>query len=200
MKKHTALLFPAMLWIVGSIAHGGEFHSVIITDTSSPLTINIADEQFLNIHNFTQENGSKRGVVTVTANGQTKDVLTATMISPGTVAPEFIKSIRIAGPATVTVNPVTGATLFITYRKRVEPFDVATSTVTPTATPTPTATAAAAITEIAALNSEVAESPTPTSTPADRPSPTPTPRSTPSPTPTATPQPTATPTPSLTPG
>jgi hypothetical protein len=54
-------------------------------------------------------------------------VLTATIIDPGTSPPEFIKPVTISGPATVTVAPVSGAKLFITYRKFSEP--------TPTPTP-----------------------------------------------------------------
>jgi hypothetical protein len=54
-------------------------------------------------------------------------VLTATLIDPGTSPPEFIRPVTIAGPATVTVAPVPGGKLFITYRKFSEP--------TPTPTP-----------------------------------------------------------------
>jgi hypothetical protein len=54
-------------------------------------------------------------------------VLTATLIDPGTSPPEFIRPVTIAGPATVTVAPVPGGRLFITYRKFSEP--------TPTPTP-----------------------------------------------------------------
>ncbi len=56
-------------------------------------------------------------------------VLTATIIDPGTSPPEFIKPVTIPGPVTLSVPPVPGAKLFITYRKFSEP------TPTPTATP-----------------------------------------------------------------
>jgi hypothetical protein len=47
-------------------------------------------------------------------------VLTATVIDP-TAPPEFIKTVTIAGPVTLTIAPVSGAKLFITYRKFSEP-------------------------------------------------------------------------------
>ena len=56
-------------------------------------------------------------------------VLTATIIDSGTSPPEFITPVTISGPVTLTVAPVSGAKLFITYRKFSEP--------TPTPTPTP---------------------------------------------------------------
>ena len=68
-----------------------------------------------------------RGVVSVTLTGDnestgTANVLTATRIDLSTGAnsqnfPEISSRVIIAGPAQVTVAPVTGATLLITYRK-----------------------------------------------------------------------------------
>src|SRR6266536_2147651 len=134
---------------------GGGFKSRIIT--SSPLTIPVPDDHFLRVRNFTQQGGVDRGVVTVTLNDQTANVLTASRVdtvSSGGVSPtplETINRVVIAGPAQVTVAPVLGATLFITYRKLPEegkgtttvviaPTPTATPTPTPTVTPTPTAT------------------------------------------------------------
>ncbi len=142
----------------------GEFKSRIIT--SSPLMITIPDNHFLKVSNFTQEGGADRGVLTVTLNdqtgqtGQTANVLTASRIDSSTGGasqnpPEIINRVIIAGPAQVTVAPVLGATLFITYRKLREegtgtttvviaptptPAVTSTPTVTPTPTPIPTAT------------------------------------------------------------
>jgi hypothetical protein len=53
-------------------------------------------------------------------------VLTATLIDPAS-PPEFIKPVTIPGPVTLTVAPISGAKLVITYRKFSEP--------TPTPTP-----------------------------------------------------------------
>src|SRR5436190_8656098 len=144
-----------------TFAFAGEFKSRIIT--SSPLMITVPDNHFLRISNFTQEGGVDRGVVTVTLNGQTDqtgqtaNVLTASRIDSSTGGasqnpPEIINRVIIAGPAQVTVAPVLGATLFITYRKLPEegtstttvviaPTPTPTVTATPTVTPTPTPTA-----------------------------------------------------------
>ena len=148
-------LIACVLLGAASFAFAGEFKSHIIT--SSPLTITVQDDHFLRISNFTQQGGVDRGVVTVTINDQTANVLTASRvdtISSGGVSPtplETINRVVIAGPAQVTVAPVLGATLFITYRKLPEegkgtttvviaPTPTATPTPTPTVTPTPTAT------------------------------------------------------------
>ena len=55
-----------------------------------------------------------------------RGVLTASIVNPGS-KPEFIKQVVVDGPAHVTVQPVTNATLILTYRKVPEP--------TPTPTP-----------------------------------------------------------------
>ncbi len=168
-------LVACFLLVAASFVFAGEFKSRIIT--SSPLTITVQDDQFLRISNFTQQGGVDRGVVTVTLNsqtdqtgqtGQTANVLTASRVdtvSSGGVSPtplETINRVVIAGPAQVTVAPVLGATLFITYRKLPEEGKGTTTVViapTPTATPTPTPTV----------------SPTPTATATPTPTPTPTP-------------------------
>ncbi len=141
-----------------SFVFAGEFKSRIIM--SSPLMITVPDSHFLKVTNVTQEGGVDRGVVTVKLNdqtgqtGQTANVLTASRIDMSTGSasqnpPEIINRVIIAGPAQVTVAPVLGATLFITYRKEpnegtgtttvvVAPTPIPTVTPTPTATPTPT--------------------------------------------------------------
>lgn len=53
-------------------------------------------------------------------------ILTAAL--PG----EFIKPMMIAGPATLTIDPVSGAKLTISYKKSLQPIPVPTSTPTPT--------------------------------------------------------------------
>jgi len=147
-----------------SFVFAGEFKSHIIA--SSPLMIAVQDNHFLRISNFTQQGGVDRGVVTVKLNDQTANVLTASRVdtvSSGGVSPtplETINRVVIAGPAQVTVAPVLGATLFITYRKLPEE-GKGTTTVVIAPTPTPTAT------------------PTVTSTPTVTPTPTRTPTPTP---------------------
>ena len=142
-------------------------------------------------------------------------VLTAALLEP---SKEFIKPIIIAGPATLTIDPVPGATLSITYRKSLQPIQP-TPTPTPgtvivingaTATPTPssvlsvgtsTTTSHSTVATESLMSDEddgFSSSPTPTSTatptrtPSSQlPTPTPTPTATPSITPTPSPTPTA---------
>jgi hypothetical protein len=113
MKK-----FFLVLLVAGSAGaiFAGDFRSVIIT--TSALTINVQDDHILHIKNFTQEGGTERGVVTVKINNQTANVLNAAIIdNTAATSPEIINQIVIAGPATVAVPPVSGATLFISFRK-----------------------------------------------------------------------------------
>jgi hypothetical protein len=164
-----------------------------------------------------------------TDNGQNEsEIVTATPTPPPTPTPtatpisaavltaaitnashaEFINPIIIAGPATLTIDPVPGATLSITYRKSLQPIQptptptpviIISSTVTPTPTPTSTVAAmSAVIGGSTVLIDDDSETPTPTAT--SQPmktaltlTPTPTPTAvvtsntaTPTPTPTAT--------------
>jgi hypothetical protein len=122
-------------------AFGGPFHTRIISATGEPVTITVPGNVFLQIRNFTQEGGSARGTVMATINGETANVVAASQITTATTTPvEFINRVVVAGPAIVTVEPVPGATLTITYRKvrEAEPLLEPTPTATPTATPTPT--------------------------------------------------------------
>ncbi len=119
-------LIGLFILAAASFAFANPFKSKIVTGTSSPLMITVPDDHFLKITNFSQEGGTDRGVVAVTLMGEndsgTANVLTATRIDLSTGAnslnfPEISNRVVIAGPAQVTVAPVTGATLFITYRK-----------------------------------------------------------------------------------
>ena len=109
-----------------SFAFANPFKTKIITGASSALVIMVPDDHFLKITNFSQEGGTDRGVVSVTLTSDedsgTANVLAATRVDLSTGAnaqnaPEVINRAIIAGPAQVTVTPVTGATLFITYKK-----------------------------------------------------------------------------------
>jgi hypothetical protein len=150
-----------VILVAASFAFANPFKSKIITSSSSPLMINVPDEHFLKITNFSQVGGTDRGVVSVMLTGDentgTTNVLSATRtdLSTGTNSqnfPEIANRVIIAGPAQVTVAPVTGATLFITYKKESNeggggggsnivflsptPFPF----ISPTPSPTPTAT------------------------------------------------------------
>jgi hypothetical protein len=126
MKIFGARCFVALIILAAaSFAFANPFKSKIITGTSSALAITVPDDHFLKITNFSQEGGTDRAVVAVTftgENGGTTNVLAATRIdfSSGSNSqnfPEIGNRVIIAGPAEVTVAPVAGATLFITYRK-----------------------------------------------------------------------------------
>jgi hypothetical protein len=162
MKIAARCLIALMMLSAASFAFAHPWKSKTIT--TSPLMITVADEQVLNIKNFSQEGGTDRSVVSVTFTGEnsgTANVLTAIRIDLSTGSnsqnfPEIANRVIIAGPAQVTVAPVTGATLFISYRKEsneggggggggiivfASPTPAATGTpiIFPTPTPTPTA-------------------------------------------------------------
>src|SRR6266849_1231157 len=193
----------------------GEIKTVVITN--STFSLDVPDHHFLRIYNFTQEGGSTRGVVIAAAATPTATpiatptpaataVLTATIIDPAS-PPEFIKPVVVDGPAHVTVDPVPGAKLVLTYLKVAEPTPTPTpapiSIATATPSPTPTATSAPSMTtssqatiifEAIPSNHGMTSSPTPTPTPITLESvatstPTPTPNATPSITPTPSPTP-----------
>src|SRR6266480_5001268 len=119
------LSIALMVFAAATVAVANPFKSKVITGSDSAIVITVPDDHFLKITNFTQVGGVDRGVVIVTLEGETNEtatVLAATRIDLSTGAaaqnpPETIDRVVVAGPATVTVNPVLGATLFITYRK-----------------------------------------------------------------------------------
>jgi len=152
---------PLMLFAAATVAVANPFKSKIITGSDSALVITLPDDHFLKITNFTQVGGTDRGVVAVTLtgeNGGSANALSATRIDLSTGSnsqnfPEIGNRVIVTGPANVTVQPVAGATLFITYRKDLnEGGGSATPTPitpvpilspTPGVTPTPTAAATA---------------------------------------------------------
>ena len=127
MKTFGVRFLVVFVLLAGAtFAVANPFKSKIITGTSSTLQISVPSDHSLKITNFSQEGGTNRGVVSVTFNGEgnsgTANVLTAIRIDFSTGGnaqnfPEIANKVIIAGPAEVTVAPITGATLFITYRK-----------------------------------------------------------------------------------
>jgi hypothetical protein len=161
MKIAARCLIALMMLVAASVAFAHPWKSKIIT--TSPLMITVGDEQVINIKNFSQEGGTDRGVVSVTftgENGGTANVLTAIRIDLSTGSnsqnfPEISNRTIIAGPAQVTVAPVAGATLFISYRKESNEGGSGGGEVFVIASPTPAATAIPTVFPIA----------TPTATP-----------------------------------
>src|SRR4029453_7192719 len=164
MKMFVVRYFVAFTFLAAAaVAFGNPFKSKIITGTDSTLVITVDDDHFLKITNFSQDGGTDRGAVHVTLKGDTENggttkILTATRIDLSTGPnsqnfPEISNRAIIAGPATVRVPPITGATLFITYRKELNdsegggggggstPTPIPIISPTPGVTPTPTGTA-----------------------------------------------------------
>lgn len=157
IKMYLGRWLVAFFLLNAGFVFAGGFKSKIIT--SSPLTITVPEDRFIKITNFSQEGGTERGVVRVNLSGDaggSANVLTATRIDLSTginsqTFPEINNRVVIAGPAEVTVSPVPGATLLITYRKEpneggeetttpaptINPSPAGTPTATPTGTPTP---------------------------------------------------------------
>jgi len=124
IKMHLSRSLIAFFLLNAGFVFAGGFQSKIIT--SSPLTITVPEDRFLKITNFTQEGGTDRGVASVNLSGDaagTANVLTAIRIDFSTGInsqnfPEIGNQLIIAGPAAVTIPPVAGATLLISYRKQ----------------------------------------------------------------------------------
>jgi hypothetical protein len=153
MKMLTVRVFVAAIFFAtAAVGFANPFKSKIITGSDSTLVITVPDDHFLKITNFTQEGGTERAVITVKLGGESPgktDVLTATRtdLSAGgnsQNAPEVANRVIIAGPAEVSVQPVVGAKLFITYRKERDEGSGgggggASPTAIPILSPTPTA-------------------------------------------------------------
>ena len=94
-------------------ADAGVFENEIVQASDQPLQITVGERKFVRIVNFVQEGGGDRGLVAVThRNGKAAFVLSAAFANETEVQKDFI----VAGPATITVNPVPNAKLFISYR------------------------------------------------------------------------------------
>lgn len=126
MRTLTVRFFVAAVFLAAAaLAVANPFKSKIITGNDSTLVITVPEDHFLKITNFTQDGGTERAVVTVKLGGESPgktDVLTATRtdFSAGVNSqnsPEVANRVIIAGPAEVSVQPVVGAKLFITYKK-----------------------------------------------------------------------------------
>src|SRR5215510_8568680 len=158
MQTLTVRFFVAAIFLgAAAVAFANPFKSKIISSDDSVLEITVPSDHFMKITNFSQNGGTDRGVVEVVLpgdqeNGGSTIVLTAARIDLSTGvnvqnAPELINRVTIAGPAIVKIKPVTGAKLFITYRKERDQGSGgggggggASPTAIPIFSPTPTAT------------------------------------------------------------
>jgi hypothetical protein len=119
MATMTRLLSALCFCAFATLSVANDVQSAIFTPANPPTPIDVPNDHFLVIRNFTQVGGSDRGVITITIGSQPTDILSAAIIDPSTsTSPEIINRVVIAGPATVTVTCGTGATsCFISYRK-----------------------------------------------------------------------------------
>lgn len=149
-KIHVSRLFFGVLLLSASFAFAGGFKTKVIT--TSTLNIPVPEDRFLRITNFSQEGGTERAFVRVSLSGEAggaANILSATRIDLSTGSnPQNISEIGnevvIAGPADIRIAPVTGAMLFVTYKKETNEgggSNAATPTPTPVASPTPEGTA-----------------------------------------------------------
>ena len=126
MRTPTVRFFVAVFFLAAAaVAFANPFKSKIISSSDSVFETTVPGDHFMKITNFTQDGGTERAVVTVKLGGESPgrtDVLTATRtdFSAGVNSqnsPEVANRVIIAGPAEVSVQPVVGAKLFITYKK-----------------------------------------------------------------------------------
>ena len=105
--------------LLAAITFADDFKSMTIATGVTADLPRIHGDQFMVIRNFTQDDGSPRGVVTVTKppNGGTSvNVLAAAVLDAS--PPDVINSIVIAGPADVSVTcGTTSGNCFISYKK-----------------------------------------------------------------------------------
>jgi hypothetical protein len=124
--KNFLRILPFVVCGFAGTTFADDFKSVVIPGgTMSHALTRVHGDQFMVIRNFTQEDGSTRGVVMVTtidSNGlmMTTSVLAAAILTTNaSLPPDVINSVVIAGPADVSVT--CGASsmknCFISYKK-----------------------------------------------------------------------------------
>jgi hypothetical protein len=121
MKTHGLRCSIAALFFASAILVCANDFKTVVLAASATTSINVPDNHFLIIRNFTQDGGTTRGVVTVTdANANTANVLTAAILDTSNAnAVEVINSEVIAGPVTVDVT-CGDASCVITYKREGE--------------------------------------------------------------------------------
>ncbi len=126
MSKIFCRIAPVFVVLIFScFAFGDNFKSLVVpgdgtatTETSLP---RVHADQFMVIRNFTQEDGTTRGVVIVTkppTSVTPVNVLSAALLDQSQPT-ETVNSVVIAGPAdvSVTCGSSVGKNCFISYKK-----------------------------------------------------------------------------------
>jgi len=122
MKKSFRRLAPIVLvFIFACFAFGDDFKSETIPSdgTCSACPIRVHGNQFMVIRNFTQDDGSPRGIVTVAKpiGSNPVTVLTAALMTAS--PPDIINNVVIAGPADVSIMcGTTSGNCFVSYKKK----------------------------------------------------------------------------------
>jgi hypothetical protein len=118
MKTLLTTLAILILSITSLLAKEGTFASVIIRETDQAFRLSLAARQWIKITNFTQNDttttrADSAGVAVIKGEAALW-VLFASDPATTHVAHE---DVFVAGPATIMVTPITGATVFLTYQR-----------------------------------------------------------------------------------
>jgi hypothetical protein len=117
--KHFLRVFALAVCGFAGPTFADDFKSMVIPGDGMPHALpRVHGDQFMVIRNFTQENGTTHGVVTMTKlPGTTQvNVLAAAILTMSQL--EVINSVVIAGPADVSVTcDASPGNCFISFRK-----------------------------------------------------------------------------------
>lgn len=117
--KNLLRIFALTIFTLPGVAPADDFKSMVVANGVTADLPRIHGDQFMLVRNFTQDDGSPRGFVTVTKppNGGTSvNVLSAAVLDAS--PPDVINSVVIAGPADVSVTcGTTAGNCFISFRK-----------------------------------------------------------------------------------
>jgi len=120
--KHFLRIFAIAVCGLAGTTFADDFKSMVIpADGMAHALPRVHGDQFMVIRNFTQEDGTISGLVSVTKPPSSLtpvNVLSAAILDPS-ASPEVINSIVIAGPAdvSVTCGASVGKNCFISFKK-----------------------------------------------------------------------------------
>lgn len=111
MKTSLSILAFLVLSLASLSAKDTRYFSYIIKGTDDPVQIAVQAGLYMKIVNFSQQQTQSNtvGDISVTKYGNTASILTS---SRNGSAPD---PVFIAGPCTVTISPLPGDTLFVTF-------------------------------------------------------------------------------------
>jgi hypothetical protein len=111
MKMRVFSFFAAaVIALSWAAADEGNFKSIILGGGASK-TIDVPGNRYIIVRNFTQQDGTDRGVITVNTTDGTADILAATLVDTDPASTlEPVNNVYVVGPANVTVTCGAGAT------------------------------------------------------------------------------------------